>query len=129
VPFPAFSQLDAQTGVTYFGFTEDEAAKVLETQPVSPFVIPAGTYPSLDEDHTSVSMWNFAIANEDLPESFVYAVVDAVMSNHPRMMEIHKAAADTLAENVDKNEIIPWHPGAVRWFEENGYTIPDELKG
>lgn len=129
LPYPAFSQLDAQTDVTYFGFTPDEQAAVVDTQPVSSFMIPAGTYPSLGEDQLSVSMWNFAIAKASLPDSFVYEVVKTVMTQNPKMIEIHKAAIETLPENFDKNTFVPWHPGAVRWFEENGYKIPDELKG
>ena len=35
----------------------------------------------------SVSMWNFAVANCDLPDSFVNAVVDVVMSDNDRMVE------------------------------------------
>jgi uncharacterized protein len=27
------------------------------------------------------------------------------------------------------NTFLPWHPGAVRWFEENGFEIPEELVG
>ncbi|MEM9764673.1 MAG: TAXI family TRAP transporter solute-binding subunit [Pseudomonadota bacterium] len=129
VPFPAFSQIEAQADVTFFGLTEEEVAKIVETQPVSAFTIPAGTYPTMTADQPSVSMWNFAVGHADLPESFVYAVVDAVMSQNAKMIEIHKAAVETLPENFDKNTIIPWHPGAVRWFEENGYEIPDELEG
>jgi len=129
IPFPAFSQVEAQNSVNFFGLSEEQAAKLVETQPVSPFTIPADTYPSMSEDHTSVSMWNFAIAHADVPESFVYAVVDAVMTQNKKMMNIHKAAVETIPENFDKNTIIPWHPGAVRWFEENGYDIPDDLKG
>lgn len=129
LPYPAFSQLDAQTDVTYFGFSPEEQAAVIDTQPVSSFTIPAGTYPSLEEDQLSVSMWNFAIAHADLPESFVYEVVKAVMTSNPQMIEIHMAAVETLPENFDKNTFIPWHAGAVRWFEENGFEIPDELEG
>ncbi|MEO0621425.1 MAG: TAXI family TRAP transporter solute-binding subunit [Pseudomonadota bacterium] len=129
LPYPAFSQLDAQADVTYFGFTADEQAEVVGTQPVATFTIPAGTYPSLTEDQLSVSMWNFAIAHADVPESFVYAVVDTVMSNNPKMIEIHKAAVETLPENFDKNTFLPWHPGAARWFKEKGFDIPDELIG
>lgn len=129
IPFPVFSQLDAQVDVTYFGFTDEEAEAILAAHPVSPFTIPAGTYPSQEEDQTSVSMWNFAVASADLPDDFVYEVVSTVMGSHDRMMEIHQASSETLPENFDKNQIIPWHPGAVRWFEENGYEIPDDLKG
>jgi hypothetical protein len=59
-------------------------------------------------------MWNFAIANCDLPESFVYAVVDVVMSDNERMVNIHRAARSTLPENWDKNGVLMWHPGAAR---------------
>ena len=129
LPYPAFSQLDAQTDVTYFGFTPDEQSAVIGSQPVASFTIPAGTYPSLEEDQLSVSMWNFAIAHADLPESFVYEVVATVMGNNPKMLEIHKAAVETLPENADKNTFLPWHPGAVKWFRENGIDIPADLQG
>ncbi|MEM7497533.1 MAG: TAXI family TRAP transporter solute-binding subunit [Pseudomonadota bacterium] len=129
IPFPAFSQVEAQADVNFFGLSEEQVAKIVETQPVSAFTIPAGTYPSMGEDHQSVSMWNFAVGHADLPDSFVYAVVDAVMSQNQKMVDIHKAAVETLPENADKNTIIPWHPGAVRWFEENGIEIPDDLQG
>ena len=127
IPFPAFSQVEAQNDVNFFGFTPEEQQKVLDTQPVSPFTIPGGTYQGMEADHASVAMWNFAIANADLPDDFVYAVVDAVMSQHGRMMEIHAAAEETIPANADKNTFLLWHPGAARWFEEHGVDIPDEL--
>ena len=86
----------------------------------------------MTEDAQSVSMWNFAIANCDLPASFVNAVVDVVMSDNERMMAIHKAARSTLPENWDKNGgVLPWHPGAAQWFTDNaGADIPaDQIFG
>lgn len=129
IPFPAFSQVEAQADVTYFAFNDEELAQVLATQPVSAFTIPGDTYNELESDQSSVAMWNFAIANADLSDDFVYEVVKTVMTNHDRMMQVHKAAAETIPENFDKNTFLPWHPGAARWFEENGFDIPDELIG
>ena len=85
----------------------------------------------MTEDAQSVSMWNFAIANCDLPASFVEAVVDVVMSDNDRMVGIHKAARSTLPENWDKNGTLMWHPGAAKWFAENaGADIPaDKIYG
>ena len=125
VPTPAVSQLEVQTEINFIAFTEEEQALILETFPVAPFTIPAGTYETLTEDAQSVSMWNFAIANCDLPDSFVYAVVDVIMSDNERM-NIHRAARSTVPENWDKNGgVIAWHPGAAQWFTENaGATIP-----
>jgi len=119
VPTPAVSQLEVQTDVNFITFTADEQATILESFPVAPFTIPSDTYESMSEDAQSVSMWNFAIANCDLPASFVEAVVDVVMSDNERMVSIHKAARSTLPENWDKNGTLMWHPGAAKWFTEN----------
>ena len=127
IPVPAVSQLEAQTGINIVDFTEAEQQTVMDAFPVSAFEIPADTYNTLEAPARAVSMWNFAIANCDLPESFVYEATKAVMANHDEMMNIHKAARTTIPENADKNSFIPWHPGAARWFEENGVDIPDEL--
>lgn len=124
IPTPAVSQLEAQTSVNFVDFTAAEQATVLANYPVADFTIDAGTYASLDRDLTSVSMWNFSIANCDLPESFVYEATKAVMADHSRMMGVHKAARETLVENWDKNQVLKWHPGAAKWMNENGAAIP-----
>ena len=130
VPISAFSQLAAEADVKMFGFNEAEHAMILEKHPeVSALTIPAGTYAGHDYDQTTVAMWNFAIARADMPESLAYEIVKLVMENNDRMLQIHASAAETLLENVGNNSFLPFHPGAVRYFEEKGITIPDELKG
>jgi len=131
VPIPTVSQLEVQTDVNIIEFTEEQQATILDQFPVSPFDIEADTYTTLTESARSVAMWNFAIANCDLPESFVYAVTDVIMSDNERMVGIHNAAAETLPEHWDKNTALMWHPGAARWFTENaGATIdPEDIHG
>ncbi|MGS4944556.1 TAXI family TRAP transporter solute-binding subunit [Meridianimarinicoccus sp. RP-17] len=128
VPVPAVSQLEVQTDVNIIEFTEEEQAAIIDAFPVSAFSIAASTYTTLESDARSVSMWNFAIANCDLPESFVKAAVDVVMSDNERMVGIHRAAQSTLPENWDKNNVLKWHPGAAAWFIENaGADIPADM--
>jgi len=119
--------LEVQTDVNIIEFTEEEQATILGAFPVAEFAIGAGTYSSLEADARSVSMWNFAIANCELPASFVEAAVDVVMSDNARMVGIHKAAGSTLPENYVKNDVMMWHPGAAKWFRENaGADISDD---
>jgi hypothetical protein len=127
VPVPAVSQLEVQTDINIIEFTPEEQAKVLESFPVAAFDIPAETYTTLDAPARAVSMWNFAIANCDLPASFVKAAVNVVMSDNERMVGIHKAARATVPENWDKNQVLKWHPGAAEWFNENGASIPADM--
>jgi hypothetical protein len=128
VPVPAVSQLEVQTDINIIEFTEEERAKILEAFPVSEFAIASDTYTTLENDARSVSMWNFAVANCDLPASFVKAAVNVVMSDNDRMVNIHKAARSTLPENWTKNTVLKWHPGAAEWFTENaGADIPADM--
>lgn len=130
LPIGAFSQVAAETDACTFAFNDAEHAAVLEAFPeVSSFTIPAGTYSVQKEDQMSVAMWNFAVAHADMPESLAYEITKLVMENNDRMLQIHAAAGATLPENFENNSFLPFHPGAVRWFEENGFSIADDLRG
>ncbi|MCV0397870.1 MAG: TAXI family TRAP transporter solute-binding subunit [Rhizobiaceae bacterium] len=129
VPISAFSQLSAENDVVMFGFTEEEQAKILEAHPaMAAYTIPAGTYEGHDYDQPTVGLWNFAIAHSDMPESLAYEITKLVLENNDRMVQIHSAAGETLLENWDKNTFMPFHPGAVRYLEEKGVSVPDKLK-
>ncbi len=129
-PTAAFSQLAAEHNVNIFGFSGDNLDTILSNHPeVAHFVIPGGTYSGHDEDIDSVAMWNFAIAHREMPESLAYEITKLVMENNDRMMEIHSAARETLPENAVNNGFLPFHPGSVRYFDEIGIDIPDDLRG
>lgn len=129
VPISAFSELAAQQDVLMFGFTPEEQAKVLEAFPaMAPFNIASGTYAGHDYDQPTVALWNFAIAHQDMPESLAYEITKLALENNDRMVQIHATASETKAENWDKNTFMTFHPGAVKYYEEKGITIPDALK-
>jgi len=129
VPISAFSQLAAEQDVVMFGFSAEELAQVLAAYPaMAPLTIPAGTYAGHDYDQNTVALWNFAIAHKDMPESLAYEITKLAMENPDRMVGIHAAASETLLANWDKNTFMPFHPGAVRYLEEKGITVPDALK-
>jgi len=125
IPIPAVSQLEVQTNVNIIEFTPEESALAQAKFPVSEFFIPASTYTTLQEDARAVSMWNFAIANCQLSESLVYEMTRLTMENNDRMVGIFAGASATLPENYVHNNVLPWHPGAARWFNENGFPIPE----
>jgi len=95
---------------------------------MSAFTIPAGTYDDQPEPLQTVSLWNFAIAHKDMDDETAYRIVALAMENHEQMMTFHAAAKEMLPENVAANTFMTFHPGAVRWFEENGCTLSDDLK-
>jgi TRAP transporter TAXI family solute receptor len=129
LPFPAFSEAETSNSVTFFSFSPQEIATLRQKMPeLSEATIPKGTYRTMTEDHKTLGVYNFAIAHKDLPADLVYGIVKAVMENNPRMVQGHAAAKETLPENVVKNTFLPFHPGAVRYFEEKGFRIPANLR-
>ena len=128
IPFPAFSEIEAQREVTFFSFSKDEISTLKQKFPeLSDAVVPKGTYRTLTEDQPTVGVYNFAIAHKDLPDDLVYGIVKAVMENNQRMVQGHSAAKETLPENVTKNTFLPFHPGAVKYFKEKGFQIDEKL--
>ncbi|MDZ7904777.1 MAG: TAXI family TRAP transporter solute-binding subunit [Cypionkella sp.] len=129
LPTGAFTKLAVEQDVTFLSMSDANVKSFLDAVPsMSAFTIPAGTYKGQDTDLASVSMWNFAIANASIPDSLAYEITKLVLEDNERMKQIHASAVETLAANWDKNNFMPFHPGAVRYYEEIGITIPAELR-
>jgi len=128
LPIPAFSQLAVENDVVMFGFTPEEQAVIVENHPVTAYTIEPGVYDGHDYEQPTVSMWNFAIASTEMPDSLAYEITKLVLENNDRMLQIHAAADETLIENVDKNTFLPFHPGALQYYEEQGVEIPEDLQ-
>ncbi len=127
-PIPSFSEVETSQQVRIFGFTDAQAEAITKALPeLSKGTIPAGTYRSVPGPLTVVGMFNFAVCHRSLPEDLVYEIVKAVMTQNAAMVQAVAAARETLPENVGKNSFLPFHPGAARWFRENGHHIPDNL--
>src|SRR3546814_152921 len=111
LPIAAFSELEAQHEVRFVTFSDEERKKLMDKYPsLAPSTIPADTYRQLNEDHQTVGVFNFAIANKDLPDDLVYEIVKTVMDNNDRMKQIHSSSVETIPENAAKNQFLTWHP-------------------
>jgi len=117
VPFPAIAELEAKKKITFVQPSREEILALRLAMPeLTPSTIPAGVYPSLKKGYVSVGLYNFAVANKDLPEDLIYAIVDAVFANHEELVQAHPAAADTVPANFVHNTFLPYHPGASRYY-------------
>ncbi|MEM7722854.1 MAG: TAXI family TRAP transporter solute-binding subunit, partial [Pseudomonadota bacterium] len=76
--------------------------------------------------------WGFMIgvsARPDMPEALAYDMVKAVMEDDVEQVTAFPAMEGAnLAELTLAYATSPLHPGAIRWFEENGYEVPDRLR-
>jgi TRAP transporter TAXI family solute receptor len=128
VPFPALQEVEAKEPVTFLSLSPEEIARVRAMLPeITPSKISRGTYRALASDYDTIGLFNFAIGRPDLPGELVYRLVKAVHEKQKDLVAGLPSAAETVAQNVDKNTFLPFHPGAVRYYREIGIKIPDSL--
>src|SRR5882672_5982497 len=120
-PAPVLTELDRTGEVRFIPLSADEIAKLCTALPqFSPSVVPAGTYPSMTTDYMTVGWFNFVVASKDLPDDLVHAISKAYYANHDRMVKAHTSARESIVKNLNRNTFLPFHPGAVRYYRENG---------
>ncbi len=122
------SEGGGERAVTFIGLSPEQIDAIRKAMPeFSPSKIAAGTYRTQDKDYITFGVYNFAVGRADLPDDLVYQLVKAVFENQPRLLKAYAGARETLAQNVDKDTFLPFHPGAVRYYREIGIKIPELL--
>jgi uncharacterized protein len=123
-PIPALTDLELKLPVDFIEPTAEQIAVVRQGLPeITPSAVPAGTYRSLARDYHTVGLFNFAVAHESLPDDLVYRIVKAVFDNRDELVKTHAAAKETIPANMERN-MLPIHPGALRYYREIGLSLP-----
>lgn len=91
------------------------------------YVIPAGTYPRVDEEINTIAQPNFLAGSKDLDEEVVYQLTKAIFENLEQVHSIHSSAEEVSLETALEGLPAPLHIGAYKYFEEVGLDIPEEL--
>ncbi|MFH0914484.1 MAG: TAXI family TRAP transporter solute-binding subunit [Chloroflexota bacterium] len=89
--------------------------KYLDTLPIT---IPAGTYKGQTKDVINLGWRNALITRAELPESLVYEMTKAIYEHPADVKAIHPAAISFTKEHIFEDAILPYHPGAVKYFKE-----------
>jgi TRAP transporter TAXI family solute receptor len=84
--------------------------------------IPADTYPGQTEDVEVVIVPNILVVNGEMDEQLAYDITRILFEGQADLAAAHPAANELTLENATKNSPIPYHPGAIRYYEEQGVT-------
>lgn len=129
-PFPVLAQIDAQQLIEFIEPTAEQAAVIRkEISEVSLSTVAAGTYPSLTKDYQTIGLYNFAVAHKDLSDDLVYRIVKTTFENQAKLVKAHPTAKETIPENIERNTLLPVHPGALRYYREKGIAVPPAKLG
>lgn len=130
VPASAVTRAYANMGndITTLDFTEEQLAQVnSEFELWSHYEIPAGTYPNQDKVINTIAQPNILAVRDDVSEEDVYQITRTIYENLPFLNNIHAATKAMALEKAIVGLPMPLHPGAARFYKEQGIEIPDRL--
>lgn len=130
VPVSAVSQAFAAMGdeLRVLDFTDAQLAQVNKTYDLwTRYVIPAGTYPGQTREIKTIAQPNFLAVRDDIDEEAVYLITKTIYENLPFLNGIHSATKAMALEKAIAGLPMPLHPGAARYYKEQGLKIPAAL--
>jgi TRAP transporter TAXI family solute receptor len=92
--------------------------------------IPAGVYKGVDTAVPTVVTGTYWFAHRDVPEDLVYEMTRVAYSDegHKYMVQTFQPMTDMTPEQALIGLTIPLHPGAQRYWQEAGVTIPESIR-
>lgn len=93
----------------------------------SPFIIAPNTYPGQENAIRTIAQPNFLAVHESVSEEDVYLILSSIYRNLPFLHNIHPITRAMKIGDAIEGLPIPLHPGAARFYREQGVEIPDNL--
>lgn len=122
-----FSKLGANR-IAILNFSEEQLEQISQAYPVwNMYTIPANTYAGQDEPVQTIAQPNFLACIPDLPEETVYLLTKTIYENLAYLNNIHKATLGMSMKKAILGLPIPLHPGAIKYYKEQGISIPKRL--
>ncbi len=85
--------------------------------------IPKGTYPKQDNDVQVIGYYTHIIAACSLPEEMVYKMTASFIPSKDAMASVYKELGQLSPQIMSQDIGVPFHPGAVKWYKEQGISV------
>jgi len=127
-PQAAISELASTVGAALLPIGAAESEKV---RTVAPFyangVIPAGTYEGINSDTATLTVGAQWLVSADVDDDLVYEITKALWNKNSRkLFDNGHAKGKAVRINSALDAVgIPMHPGAARFYKEQGMKVPE----
>lgn len=122
-PFAALIQLGSTKGFDLYKFSDTEIKEINGIIPYYvPSMIPAGTYENITTDTPTVAVNGQLVTSVDQPADLVYNITKALWNKNTRKLldKGHPKGKVIRMETALKGVLIPLHPGAEKFYKEQG---------
>jgi hypothetical protein len=85
--------------------------------------IPKTAYPNMEADVPVGGVANLLLCHEKMDAGLVYNILKVLLEKQPDLVVIHKEAANFTPSTAAMGSPLPFHPGAIKYFQEKGIKI------
>ncbi len=86
--------------------------------------IPKATYSGMTADNQQATVMNILVSNANLSDEAAYNIVKTIFDKRDDLIAVHKEAANFKLENQKAAASpVPFHPGAIKYFNEKGVKL------
>ncbi len=125
--YPTASIMDLATTkpITLLNFDKEFLTKLAVEHPYFvPSVIPAGTYQGIDAATDTPAVMAILVTNDQVSENAIYEFTKELYANIADVHAAHAMAKEIKLQTALEGLTIPLHPGAARFFKEQGMKLP-----
>lgn len=127
VPTSAVTDLAATPGLKLKLVDHDDGVEGMNKKYGPLYVkdqIPAKAYPGQEQPNKIATVWNVLVARADIPDDVAYNIVKTMFDRKEEMTRVHAEARNfDLKYQTNAAAVVPYHPGAVKYFAEKGLKL------
>lgn len=128
-PTSSILNLATTQDIVVIALTEDQlAASMAENSTFATTTLAGGTYNGVDEDISVLGIPNVLTVSSEMSDDLAYEITRAMFEHITELQAVHPAANQTTVAFTLDATPIPLHPGAIRYYEEIGATVPDAMR-
>lgn len=114
--------------IRILNFNKEDLKAINANYPVwTPYTIESNTYPGQKIDINTIAQPNLLVVTKDTPAETVYLLTKTIYENLPFLNSIHKVTKTMSLQKAIAGLPMPLHPGAAKFYKEQGLKIPNSL--
>lgn len=120
-PAPSIKEFAITHEIKLLGLKDEELNLLIKKYPnYIPDKLPKTLYKGMEKDLLTVSTANVILVDAGLSEEIVYKITLAIFKNIEKIQASHPSAKGFNLQVATKGASVPFHPGAIRYFKEQG---------
>ncbi|HHV39200.1 MAG TPA: TAXI family TRAP transporter solute-binding subunit [Tepidimicrobium sp.] len=123
IPTAAITEVSQNTDIVVVSVSEDKINEAIEEYPYYIGIeIPKGTYEGQEADISTIAVMAMLVVPEDLDEDLAYNMTKTIFEQRDDIIATHERGKDIQLETALTGMPIEVHPGAMKYYEEQGIS-------